>query len=141
MNCKLCQKEFEGYLGKRLSEDMRAQVENHLRLCSECSESYRIQSLADIVINQEKELMPDNNLTSRIMSKLANPEEKGYRNITPLGRILRPALIITSMAAAIFAGVLIGNIYQPSDKYMARPVELALIDDVAIESVVVLSNQ
>ncbi len=120
---------------------MRTQVEAHLKQCAECAESYRIQLLADSVIYQEKEINPDNYLTARIMARIENPEKTGYQTISPYGRILKPALIITSMAAAIFAGVLIGNIYNPSDRIMSRPVELALIDDIAIESVDKLSNQ
>ena len=141
MNCQLCRKELDAYRGGRLSDDMRTQVEVHLKLCAECDESYRIESLAESVINQEKVLSPDDYLTSRIMARIENPEETGYRTISPFGRILKPALIMTSMAAAIFAGVLIGNIYGPSDRNISVPVELALIDDVAIESVDILSNQ
>ena len=141
MNCQLCQKELDAYREGRLSDDMRTQVEAHLKLCAECAESYRIESLAESVINQEKVISPDDYLTSRIMARIENPEETGYRTISPFRRILKPALIMTSMAAAIFAGVLIGNIYKPSVQELSRPVELALIDDVAIESVDILSNQ
>lgn len=141
MNCQLCQKELDAYHGGRLSDDMRTQVEAHLKLCAECAESFRIELFADSVINKEKVIDPDDNLTSRIMARIENPEETGYRTISLFGRILKPALIMTSMAAAIFAGVLIGNIYTPSDRNMSRPVELALIDDIAIESVDILSNQ
>jgi predicted anti-sigma-YlaC factor YlaD len=120
---------------------MKTQVEAHLKLCSECTESYKIQLLADSVINQEKEINPDKYLTASIMARIENPEKTGYKTISPFGRILKPALIITSMAAAIFAGVLIGNIYNHSDRNISRPVELVLIDDNAIESVDMLSNQ
>jgi predicted anti-sigma-YlaC factor YlaD len=141
MNCQLCQKELDGYRGGKLPDDMRTQVEAHLQLCAECAKNYRIESLADNVIKKEKVINPDNYLTSRIMARIENPEEAGYRRPSPFIRILKPALIMTSMAAAIFAGVLIGNIYKPSVRDMSRPVELALIDDVAIESVDILSNQ
>jgi len=141
MNCQLCQKELNAYRERRLSDDMRTQVEAHLKLCAECAESYRIESLADTIINQEKVISPDNYLFSKIMARIESAEETDYRTISPLTRILRPVLIMTSMAAAIFAGVLIGNIYRPSDRNMLRPVELALIDDAAIESVEILSNQ
>jgi predicted anti-sigma-YlaC factor YlaD len=141
MNCQLCRKELDAYREGRLSDDMRTQVEAHLKQCAECAESYKIQSLADTIINQEKVISPDNNLASRIMARIEGTEETGYRTISPFKRVLKPALIITSMAAAIFAGVLIGNIYKPSVKELSRPLELALIDDVAIESVDILSNQ
>jgi predicted anti-sigma-YlaC factor YlaD len=141
MNCQLCQKELDAYREGRLSGDMKTQVEDHLKLCAECAESYRIESLADSIINQEKVISPDNYLSAKIMARIENAEETDYRTISQSKRFLRPVLIITSMAAAIFAGVLIGNIYQPTDRNVARPVELALIDDAAIESVDILSNQ
>ncbi|MBK7710889.1 MAG: zf-HC2 domain-containing protein [Bacteroidales bacterium] len=141
MNCQLCQKKLDAYREGILSDDMRTQVKAHLKLCAECGESYRIQLLADSVVNDEKMIIPDNDLTSRIMARLDNSTETGYRNISPFRKVLKPALIITSLAAAIFAGVLIGNIYKPSVRELSQPLELALIDDVAIESVDILSNQ
>ena len=141
MNCQLCQKELDAYLEGRLSEDMRTQVDAHLKHCPECAESYRIESIANSIINKEKLINPDNYLSAKIMAKIENAEESDFRTISPFRRILRPVLITTSLAAAIFAGVLIGNIYKPSVKELTRPLELALIDDVAIESVDILSNQ
>ena len=78
MNCQLCQKLLDAYRDGKLSNDMRTQVEAHLKLCAECAESYRIQLLADRVINQEKEIHPDNYLTARIMARIENPEETAY---------------------------------------------------------------
>jgi anti-sigma factor RsiW len=141
MNCQLCQKELDAYREGRLSDDMRTQVETHLKQCAECAESFSIGLLADRVINQEKLLSPDNYLSARIMARIENAEETDFRTSSPLIRLLRPVFIMTSMAAAIFAGVLIGNIDKPSVKELSKPIELALIDDVAIESVDILSNQ
>jgi|WetSurMetagenome_2_1015567.scaffolds.fasta_scaffold25935_4 hypothetical protein len=141
MNCQLCQEESDAYRAGKLADDIRIQVEEHLQQCTDCTESYRLQSLADSVINKEKEISPDVNLSSRIMARIENQEETTYKTIIPFTRVLKPAFIITSMAAAIFAGVLIGNIYKPSVRDMSVPVELALINDVAIESVDILSNE
>jgi predicted anti-sigma-YlaC factor YlaD len=141
MNCQLCQKELDAYYEDRLSDDTKTQVEAHLNLCAACVESYRIKLLSESVINQEKAISPDSYLSERIMSLIENSEETGYRAMPAFSRILKPVLIATSLAAAIFVGVLIGNIYEPSVRNMSRPVELALIDDVALESVEVLSIQ
>ena len=59
MNCQLCQKESDAYREGRLPGDMKTQVEAHLRICIKCSESYQLQTLADKVINHEKELLSD----------------------------------------------------------------------------------
>jgi predicted anti-sigma-YlaC factor YlaD len=141
MNCQVCQEELDAYLGGRLPGDMKTQVEEHLKHCTDCAESYYMQLLVQKTINQEKLISPDLYLTTRIMTQIENPEVTGYKTITPFSRLLRPALIITSMAAAIFLGVIIGNIYKPSARVLPRPVELALIDDVAIEAVDILTYE
>jgi predicted anti-sigma-YlaC factor YlaD len=141
MNCQLCQKELDAYSGGTLPDDIKTQVEEHLQHCTDCAESYNLQSLAQKIINKEKVISPDPYLTTRIMAQIENPEETVHKTISPITKVLRPALIITSMAASIFFGVMIGNIYKPSARIVPRPVELALIDDVAIEAVNVLSNE
>jgi predicted anti-sigma-YlaC factor YlaD len=140
MNCQLCQEELDEYIGGRLPDDMKSQVEEHLQHCTDCTESYNMQSLAQKIINQEKAISPDLYLTARIMAQIEENEEKVHKNMSPITRVLKPALIMATMAAAIFAGVLIGNIYKPSSRVLSRPLEMALIDDVAIESVNILSN-
>jgi len=141
MNCRLCQEELDSYLEGRLPCDMITQVEEHLQHCTDCAESYNIQSLGQKIINQEKIISPGPYLTARIMAQIEKSEVTGHKTIPPFRRVLRPALIITSMAAAIFLGVMIGNIYKPSVRILPRPVELALIDDVAIEAVDILSYE
>jgi predicted anti-sigma-YlaC factor YlaD len=141
MNCKLCQKESDSYLAGRLSDDMRTQIEEHLLKCADCANIYRMLTLADRVMNLEKTTSPEVYLASRIMARIEIPDITGYKTINPFVRVLKPVLIMTSMAAAIFAGVLIGNTYKPYVGEHPRPVELALIDDVAIESVDILSNE
>lgn len=139
MNCQLCQNESDNYRERKLSDHLRIQIEKHLQECPECAAIYEIESIADSVINQEKEINPAINLTARIMDRIENPRYTGHKISSPFMRVLQPALVITSMAAAIFIGVLIGNIYKPETKDFLRPVELSLIDDAAIESVNILS--
>jgi len=140
MDCQLCNKELDGYLSGLLDDNMHNKVKAHLEVCGECAETCRVQSLADSVINFEKGITPDNHLVSRVMAQIEKGEEGSYDGTYRFMKVLKPALITTSMAAAIFAGVLMGNIYKPSIKEPARPVELTLIDDAAIESVDILSN-
>jgi len=141
MNCQLCQKKSDAYREDKLSPDMRTQVEEHLQHCTDCAESYNLQSLAQKIINQEKAISPDPYLTTRIMARIENPGETDYRAISPLSRVLKPALIMTSMAAAMIVGVIIGDIYKPSSVRKSIPVELSLINDAAIESIDLLSNE
>jgi len=141
MNCRICQEESENYRGGKLPDDLRIQVERHLKECPECADIYKMDSIADSIINKEKELVPSTDLTDRIMDKIENADYYDNRFSLPFRRALRPALLITSMAAAIFVGVLIGNIYKPAATSFSRPLELSLMDDAAIESIDILSNE
>lgn len=139
MNCQSCQNNSDAYREGKLPSDLRIQVEKHLQHCEECAENFRLESVAFNLINLEKDLNPGNYLTDKVMARIENLEVTGSQTTSPLIRILKPALLTASMAAAIFAGVLIGNIYKPSVSSLSRPVELALMDDVSIESVYNLS--
>lgn len=141
MNCQLCQKEMDAYHEDRLPRDTRTKVDAHLETCKECAEIFRVQTLADRVINQEKGLLSNPFLSTRIMTRIENLETPEYNTIPILQRVLRPAIITASLAIAIFFGVMMGNIYQPAGSTRAIPIELALIDDAAIESVNILLNE
>jgi len=142
MNCQLCQKELEAYRGGKLRPDTKTQVESHLAGCKECMNIYVLQILSDRVINEEKALLPDPFLSTRILAGIEKPESYGHDAFPGIIRVLRPALLTVSLAAAIFFGVIIGNIYKPAagmEKII--PVEMALIDDASIESIDILLTE
>ncbi len=141
MDCQLCQKELDAYCEGKLPRDMRVQVDVHLKVCKECSESYRLQILADNVINREKELLSNQFLSTRVMAQIENIENQSSKTIPAYGRVLRMAVISISLAAAIFLGVMMGKIYNPAYREKGIPVELALMDDATIESLNMLSNE
>jgi anti-sigma factor RsiW len=141
MNCQLCQKFSDAYYKGNLPDDTKTQVEDHLATCNECAESYKILALADRVINEEKELLSNPFLITRIMERIENIETPLIKTIPVYKRIIRPVIITASLAAAIFMGIMIGNIYKPGSNLQVIPLELALIDDASIESVNILSNE
>jgi len=132
---------MDAYREGKLPRDIMTQVESHLETCKTCSEIYRLQVLADKVIDQERKLQSDPFLTNRIMAGIDDPAGSGSQSETVLIRILKPALMTVSMAAAIFFGILLGNLSQPVTDRVKLPVELALIDDAAIETVNILLNE
>lgn len=143
MNCQLCQKESDAYLSGKLPDAARIQVEDHLGVCTDCAESFRLFRIASNVINEEKGIESNPFLVTRIMAGI---EETDLRNensrSTPVYQfLLRSALISGSVAAAIFAGVLVGNIYQPTSSDNMLPVEMAYLNDAALESVELFSNE
>jgi predicted anti-sigma-YlaC factor YlaD len=120
---------------------MMTQVESHINTCDSCKRVYNIQLLADRVIITEKEKDPDPFLATRVMAQIENLENEGYRAGSITGRILRPALITVSLAAAVFLGILLGTLSRPAAYSAKIPVELALINDASLESVDILSNE
>ncbi len=132
---------MDAYRDGKLPRDMMTQVESHLKACETCSGIYRLQVLADKVIDQEKELQPDPFLATRVMTRIDNLEGSGYKPATAFIRVLKPVLVTVSMAAAIFFGIMLGNLSSPVTDRETIPVELALIDDATIESVNILSNE
>jgi predicted anti-sigma-YlaC factor YlaD len=137
MNCNLCKQELEAYHEGRLPEGIRVQVENHLRNCSACHNIYKMELLANRIISDEKETQSNPFLATRVMTEI---EALKKLPIPAYKKILKPALISVSLAAAIFMGILAGNIYKPVSYSEKIPVELSYVNDAAIESVDLLSN-
>lgn len=139
MNCKLCQNEFDAYREGKLPPVVRLEVEAHLRTCETCAGSYRLFSLAEAVIGHEKEVQSNPFLATRIMAGLDEIETAGLRKEPAFRRALKPAIVTFAIAAAIAFGIFIGRIYQPVQYRNSVPMELALIDDAALESIDILS--
>lgn len=141
MNCQLCQKELEAYREGILPRDMKTQVESHLAGCKECTDIYVLQILSDRVIGEEKSLLPDPFLSTRILAGIEKSESPRSETFPVITRVLRPALLTLSLAAAVFLGVIIGNIYKPAGMVKIIPVEMALIDDASLESIDILLTE
>ena len=91
--------------------------------------------------NKEKEIESDPFLATRVMAGIDNLKGSGYEPANAFIRVLKPVLVTASMAAAIFFGIMLGNLSQPVTDREIIPVELALIDDAAIETVNILLNE
>ncbi len=139
MNCQLCQTELDGYCEGRLPDNIRNQVEKHLGSCVKCAESFRMITLSNRIFKEERELQSNPLLSSRIMAEIENREKFVPEKETVFARVIRPALIMGSMAAAIFTGIVLGNFSGNSQNTI--PDELAMIDDSAIESIIMLTNE
>lgn len=136
MNCVLFRDKIDDYLEGILGEDERHFFETHLKDCPDCSELIRIQKAIDRVMAEEKNTEPDFYLTGRIMNQIGN---SGMEKRSALVRVLKPALLAVSLAAAIFAGILIGN-FSSSSRGKTVPLELTLMNDVSIESLNLLNE-
>ena len=143
MNCSLCQKELEAYREGRLPDGIRIQVKLHLENCKECTELYRLENLADKVMNEVKALQSNPFLSTRIMAGIDVLERnrESHKHIPAYQKVLTPFIIGLSVAAAVLIGVVVGNINKPTLPSNAIPVEMSYMNDAAIESVDLLSNQ
>jgi len=142
MNCQLCQKELDAYRKGTLPEGIRVQVETHLGECKACAESFQLVSLANKVMDAEKEIESNPFLVTRIIAGIEELEQnrESYQRVPAYWSILKPALISVSIAAAIFIGVLVGNIYLPTQSINKLPVEMTYMNDAALESVDLFSQ-
>jgi predicted anti-sigma-YlaC factor YlaD len=143
MNCQLCLKESDAYLQGELPEDIRIQVENHLGICRDCAESYRLSNLAYNVILEEKGIESNPFLVTRIMAGIEELDQKHEISlpIPVYQNLFRSALIGTSVAAAILTGILVGNIYKPVLSENKLPIEMVYLDDAALEPVDLFSYE
>lgn len=94
------------------------------------------------IIEQEKRVEPNPFLASRILSSIGNEQVGQMRINRPVGlRLLNPALIGLSVAVAVTVGIIIGNLYSPLNKSNEIVSDFSYMNDAAIESVLLLSNE
>lgn len=139
MNCQLCQEILEAYQEGKLPAGMMTQLESHLETCDSCKKLSEIQLLANRVIKLEKETDSDPFLATRVMAYIERLEDERLETSSLGVRILRPALITMSLAAAVLFGIMLGNLSRPAGNAGTVPVEFALINDASLESVDFLS--
>jgi len=137
MNCKLCQRELNDYHEGRLPDDRRLKVEDHLGSCKKCASAYQIIRLTDRIIADEKGIQSNPFLSTRVMAAIENLEAPARVPVPVFSRVLKPALVTVSLAAAIFFGVVMGNFTSPVSDSL--PIEMAMMNDIEIESVSMLS--
>ena len=137
MNCQLCRKELGKYREGRLPEGIKAQVEMHLESCKSCAEIYNLESIAYKVMDQEKEIQSNPFLATRIMAQIEEMQHKKstIESVPAYQRILKPALIGIFVSAALFIGVIMGNLYSSGETNKAIPAEMAYMDDASMEAV------
>lgn len=142
MNCELCKQESEAYREGKLPEGIRDQIKSHLESCNDCAKIFDLMNIADNVIKEEKKLQSNPFLVTRIMAgieALESSRANGER-IPAYRKVLKPVLISVSVAVAIFMGIITGNLYQPTTEYGKIPVEMTYMNDAALESIDLLSN-
>lgn len=140
MNCKSCRENLDAYHEGKLTPDTNTLVESHIKNCEACHRVYDEMLLAERIIATEKTLEHRPFLTTRIMAGIENLNRELNPETVAAG-ILRPVFISLSIAAALFAGVILGKWSVSTEIPERIPVEFAMADDNALESVYFLSNE
>jgi predicted anti-sigma-YlaC factor YlaD len=140
MNCSICENNLNGYLEGKLSPELTKEVINHLKHCESCQELYNAIRVLDHLILKEKETNPSPYLTSHVMN-LIQPHDKVITRESMFQRILQPTLIAASITLAILGGMKAGNIYSSAKNDRHVPIELALMDDLTLESVDMITQE
>ncbi len=133
MNCIECEKLLFDFLEGKLSPDQMKEVKQHLNRCPSCLELHNILISVEQLILKDKRAVPTSDLTDRVMNSLRS-ESKIVHLETKLQRVLQPLLIAASITLAILGGMSIGNNYNARKSVQKVPIELALMDDLSIES-------
>jgi hypothetical protein len=139
MNCRQCKRVIDSFNDEKLPSGLKTQIINHLEECESCAGFYRIQDLIDIVIGREKNIMSDPFLATRISAHIQSLNEQERSSVFLVRRILKPTLVTISMAAAIFIGIMLGNLSGSAERTMVIPEEFALINDASLEYIDLLS--
>jgi len=140
MNCNLCKENLEAYLEGRLPEDMKRSMRTHLEECSECNALFTSSVLIEKMVAGEREAEPNPFLHTRIMAKIGSMQETPVKQGI-FSRVLQPALITMSLAAAIFAGLEAGSLFITADTAYAVPEEMVYLDDAGLESLSLFVNE
>jgi len=141
MNCELCHLNLEAYRTGSLHREMRDQVEEHLKYCKDCAEIMSLVNLAEKVIHEEIEQESNPFLSTRIMAAIEAIETDVEQTSPLFLRIIKQVLIITSLAAAIIIGILVGDLSNSANTKSTVPLEMALINDANMEAINLLSNE
>jgi predicted anti-sigma-YlaC factor YlaD len=133
MNCSICEKELNNYLERKLTPDLMKEMRQHLEHCRSCQDLYDVLLSIDQLIMEDKKIVPSSDLTNRVMNSI-RPVSMIIRIETKFQRVLQPLLIAASITLAVLGGMTIGNIYSSTKSAQKVPIELALMDDLSMES-------
>jgi hypothetical protein len=114
MNCKTCHSKLIYYLEGTLDENLRAEMEVHLRECSECAgfAVYLEESLQ--LMETESKMGPKPFLYTRIKAKME--KTAGLPGRIPLQVKLQPLYFAILLIFAIYSGIKMGSHFTAAGK-------------------------
>lgn len=114
MKCKTVHKKLIFYINKEINNTENEEIKTHLQNCENCFDLYTELEATLNLIKKKKTLEPNPFLYTRIKQKLKDIESEKKRVIfNPVyKKVLQPVLLSFFLAASLFSGIKLGNIYE-----------------------------
>jgi predicted anti-sigma-YlaC factor YlaD len=116
MNCKNVRNNFISLLENELTEEIRVEMENHFKACSDCSHLLEDFSQLWGALEHRERIQPSPFFWTRLSQKLLEYEE-GKKPVLGwlegLVHRVRPAIAVGALVICIFLGYSLGNFTQP----------------------------
>lgn len=140
MNCLTCQNNLVAYLEEKLPVEIQRNTAAHLESCNQCRELYNEMKLVYNLIEDEKAIVSNPFLVTRVMTAIENQETA--LNKEPVHkRIMQTALIAASISIAVLGGIEAGNLYTTAPEKKAIPDEMVFMNDTALESLNIYTTE
>jgi predicted anti-sigma-YlaC factor YlaD len=118
MNCKNVKKSLVPFLENELPEERRVEMENHLKICPDCSRLLEEFSQLWETLEHREKAQPSPYLWTKLKQRIIEYEEgRGplFGWLEGLVRWTRPAIAIVVLLICIFAGYSLGNLPQSAN--------------------------
>ncbi len=126
MNCKEVKRSLAPFLDSELPEERRAEMENHLKICPDCSRLLEEFSLLWEDVKQREKVQPSPHFWIRLKQRVMD-FEKGRRPAWEwLGSLVgwaRPAFAVAALLICVFLGYSLGNFPQSVNGQTAYQVD------------------
>ena len=137
MKCKSTYKDLIFYIDGELSSQRRKEISRHLESCPECMKLYNELKATLGIVELEKNVEPNPFLATRIKENISKSRNKKSLFAPSFQKIFQPALFSFLMVVGIFAGVMLGNSFTPTNtgKLSELEIEQSYLNDLQQEQI------
>jgi len=115
MNCKHVKKNLVGFLENKLSQKQRSEIEDHLKICPDCSHLLEGFSQLWGALESREKIQPSPYFWTRLKQRVTEYEEGRRPVLGWLGGLVgwvRPAIAVAALLTCIFLGYSLGDFPQ-----------------------------